>query len=361
VAYSKVEDGVVVYGASGIGACPVALYYDRQGMTGEPFPERLMQAFSEGVDNEQLILDMLQEKAPFTLLEKPELEFAGYKFGVYDEDRKVDYSDQVRVEAPVLPGVIVRAHLDGVCELVKVPEGWTREQDTDGKRFIVEAKALGDALWEKWKKVGIDIIDHYPWQVSAQMKGAGLPCVFVVGHKDKTGKVFEIDYKILDELPVKWIEVIKKIKMVEAGTIEDTDCPTPFMYPCPFFPLHNPLVQAGKTGMITLDDDNSDRQERVLLLSLAEQLEEHRVKEKHHKEMKDNAQKAVNEWLDEHGFKGGTLSVGAYIVNDIVSDKPGAINGGLMEEAGLDPDKYRGKGYTVRYATVTRKKDVASD
>lgn len=360
MAYSKIEtaeDGteLVVYGASGIGCCPVALYYDRQGLTPEPTPAWLQEAYNQGNDNEQLILAMFQERTPFTLLMHEESQALGYNLGEFDSDRGVDYSDQVRVEARVLPGVVVRAHLDGLCRLTLPDIGWTREQDTDGKLFIVEVKALGDTLWNAWKSKGVDIVPAYPWQVSAQMKGAGLPCVFVVGHKGKDGKVYEIDYRILDEPPIKWIDVIKKIGAVEKGTVEDTDCPSPFMYPCPYYPLHNPDLSKGNAGIVVMNDDNSIQTERVLFLSLVEEVERHRTSEKHHKEMKERAQKAANDWLDERALKGAKLDIGPYIVNDNVSPREGPVKADKLVADGIDITKYKGDGYEVRYVTLTKK------
>lgn len=365
MAYSRLEtvvnaqtgedDELVVYGASGLGACPVALYYDRQGITGEPTPDWLQTAYNQGNDNERLILDMFESRSPFTLLTDEQCVEAGYRFGEWDTDRGVDYSAQVRVETQVLPGVVVRAHLDGIGRITVPDIGWTRKQDKTGDLFIVEVKALGDALWDAWKTKGIEIVKSYPWQVSAQMKGAGLPCVFVVGHKDKDGKVYEIDWKFVDELPVKWIDVIKKIGKVEKGDIEDTDCPVPFMYPCPYYPLHNPDLSKGAAGIVVMNDENSTQQERILFLSLAEEVERHRAAEKHHKELKERAQAACNEWLDKAEVKGMKLDIGPYIANDVVQERDGAIRADLLVADGIDVNKYKGGKYTVRYVTLTKK------
>lgn len=360
MAYSKVEvaeDGTetVVYGASGIGSCPVALYYDRSGVTPEPPPQWLQDAYDQGNDNEDTILEMLQQRTPFTLLDLGDLVGYGYQMGEYDEDRQVDYSRQVRVEAKVLPGVIVRAHLDGIAMLRVIPEGWTREQDTTDKRFIVEVKALGDTLWERWKKVGINIIPSYPWQVSAQMKGAGLPCVFVVGHKNKEGRVFEIDYRIIDEPPVKWMEVIKKIGKVEKGDVDD-GCPLPLMYPCPYYPLHDPdAVAGGSRELVVLDDTNTTQTERTLLISLGEEYERHKAAEAHHKDLKSKAAANVAKWFDDHHMKGGVVKAGYWQITDIVQNKDGAIDFAKLFQ--MLPDKItlpKKPKYEVRYPNVKK-------
>lgn len=349
MAYTRVDDeGLVIYGASGLGACPVALYYDRQGVTAEAPPEWLQTAYNQGNDNEQVILSMLHTTVPaFRVLTPDECVDIGYQMGEYDEQRGVDYSQQVRVDAPVLPGVIVRAHLDGITKLETVPDGWTRDQDTVGKLFIVEAKALGDSLWTKWKSVGINVIASYPWQVSAQMKGAGLPCLFVVGHKDKNGRVFEIDYKFVDEPPVKWIDVIKKIKDIEAEKVEE--CPLPLMYPCPYYPLHNP--DNGKGNVVQLDDTNTDSTERMLLISLGEEYERHKIAEAHHKDLKKKAAEEVAKWFDEHRMKGGTVKAGAWQITDTVQQRTGAPDFDALPADIVIPKK---PGYEVRYPTVVK-------
>lgn len=360
MAYTKVEYGVnqetgeatetVVYGASGLGSCSVALYYDRQGVTPEPPPQWLQEAYNQGNENEGLILDMFQQATPFRLLDLGDVVGYGYSLGEYDEDRGVDYSNQVRVEAKVLPGVVVRAHLDGIAELTVPESGWIRDQDTTGKKFVVEVKALGDTLWQAWKARGINIISSYPWQVTAQMKGAGLPCIFVVGHKDKNGRVFEIDYKIIDEPPIKWMEVIKKIGAIEKEQVED--CPLPMMYPCPYYPLHNP--ENTRKDVVVLDDTNTDQTERLLLISLGEEYQRHLAAEKHHKELKAKASAEVAKWFDEHRMKGGTVKAGAWQITDIVQDKAGAIDFEKLMPMLGDVEVPHKPRYEVRYPGVTK-------
>lgn len=357
MAYTRVDDnGLVIYGASGLGACSQALLLDRLGVTGDPPPDWLAKAYSEGNDNEQIIVDMLRTTSVFHRVPNSVLEKEGYTFGEWDEDRGVDYSSQVRVEAKVIPGVVVRSHLDGIVELVKVPEGWTRDQDHDAKRFVLEVKAFGDSYWQTFQSKGLDGFPGYKLQVTAQMKGAGLPAIFCVGHKDKNGKVYEIKYEIVDDLPVKWMEVIGKINEVEKrikdSTLDGPDCELPLMYPCPYWRLHDPDL---KGVPVMLSDENSELTERTLLISLGEEYERHKAAEKHHKELKTKAAQGVQEWFDGKGLAGEKVEVGYWEIEDYKQPMPGGLDEEKMVKDGVEVEKYRKPGWTMRYPKVKKR------
>lgn len=348
MAWTWEHDGKVYYTASALGYCSKGLLYDRLGVTPEPPPEWLQQAFDQGSENEQRIVEMAHDSLIWRSVDKEQLAADGYEFGVYMEDRDKDYSDQVRVLANVTPGIVVQSHLDGVVEMWAKPVGFTNSSDL-GDRRVLEVKAFGDSLWEKFYRHGIKAFPHYEYQVAAQMKGAGLPGLFVVGHKGSDGKVFEIKEQYLDELPVKWMDVIRKILAIEAvveGRVENLACEKPLQYPCPYYKLHEP----DEIPMV------EDETERKLLISLAEEYERHRIAEKHHKDMKQRAGKAVAEFFDRRGEKGGKVRVGHWQVTDTVFMKEGAISADKLLETfpGFDVGKYRNSEYEVRYPTVTK-------
>lgn len=349
---TKEENGLVVYSASSIGRCPVALYYDRMGVTGEPTPDWLQAKYDEGVTNENLILRILHDQKIWVLQDKDTLEGLGYRFGEWDEDRQVDYREQVRVEAPVLPGIVVRAHLDGIAALPEIPEGFVLEGVVAGQYRVVEVKAFGEDLWDKFKRHGLAGFPLYQWQLASQMKGAGLnTALFVVGHKGTDGRVFEIGIEYVNSLPIKWLDVIQKINGIEqmVGGGDELACPKPLDYPCPYYKLHTedeiPVVE--------------DETERKLVISLAEEYERHRIAEKHHKDLKGIAGKAIAKFFDDRGEKGGKVKVGGYQVNDTVFEKEGNLSAEKLTAAmpGIDLSKYRNADYEVRYPTITRPGD----
>lgn len=343
-----IATGTIIYAASALGSCSKALVYDRLGVTAEPPPDWLQKAYDEGNDNEQRVIDLLELQKVWRVVDKARLLEAGYTFGEWMEDRQKDYSDQVRVNAAVLPGIVVRSHLDGVVEMAVRPEGWTREVDYVGVQRVLEVKAFGDSYWEKWKKEGIFGFPGYMYQVAAQMKGTGLGCVFAVGHKDKDGVVFEVGVEYIDVLPVKWLTVIQKIKAIEdviGDRIENLPCEKPLMYPCPFYKLHEP-------DEIPMVEDDTERR---LVISLAEEYERHRVAEKHHKDQKQRAGAAIAEFFDGRGEAGGKVRVGHWQVSDVSYVTEGPIDPNKLTEAfpGIDLSKYRKPSYTVRYPKVT--------
>ena len=188
--YTKeLADGRVCYSASSIGYCSAALYRDRLGVTHEPPPENIRRAWAEGNDNESRIIELLQSQKVWKALDFERLHKAGFGFGEYDSDRGQDYSRQVRVERSIGERIVVRAHLDGIGEMVAVPPLW-KDFMSVGDLAIIEAKAFGDSYWETWMRNREDktlsAFPNYAWQVSVQMIASGLPCVFVVGKKDKS-------------------------------------------------------------------------------------------------------------------------------------------------------------------------------
>lgn len=349
----ETEDGLVVYAASAVGNCSKALVYDRLGITQEPPPDWLQKAYDEGTSSENPILRSLEQQCVWALLNKDELTERGYEFGEYMEDRGKDYSDQVRVRAHVFPHVVVQAHLDGVGRMRSKPQGWTRETDELDHLRVVEVKAFGKTYWDRFIEKGLAGFPLYQWQMAVQMKGAGLPGLFVVGRKgETTGDIVEIKSEYVDELPVKWLDVIRKIGAIEAvveGRVEDIACEQPLQYPCPFYKLHD--GDAGEVG--TVEDDT----ERRLVISLAEEYERHRIAEKHEKDLKQRAGKSIAEFFDNRGEKGGKVKVGHWQVSDVVFERDGGWDEEAIRQAMPDSvqlDSLKKPKVEVRYPKVEK-------
>lgn len=354
----ELPNGNVVYRASSIGYCPLALYYDRQGVDHEPTPEWLQKAFDEGIDNEQRILDMLYSKTPlWKLYTVEELKNRGYQMGdVTGDPSGNDYSSQVRVEIPVGNVGVVRGHVDGVAYIWL--SGHKRYWETRG----VEAKAFGNSLWGLYKRKGLAGFPKYQWQVSVLMHGLGLPFLFVVGRKDDAGVVQEIDIEEVDEPPVSLGQIKGRVLGLEArlGSGNEPKCDIPFMYPCPFYQLHE--QEAGL-------EQGVDDVKLILLDSLADEYERHGRVAKEHNAKKREVGAAIQAFFDEEF---GTVEITAETagddrpkrsmllsrnrVTDVQYWQDGEVDPELLAKDGIEVDKYRKPGGTVRYPKVTPQK-----
>lgn len=347
----------VFYTASAIGSCTRALVYDRQGMSHEPTPEWLLDKFREGVENEQPILERLyRDKPGWKLYDKGELEARGFEFGVYLPDRDVDYSNQIRVRVPIGQRVIVQGHGDGVAYR------WLAGDERYGEGRVVEAKAFGPSYWDKFIRHGLAGFPYYQWQLTILMKGTGLPGLFVVGRKDDDGVVQEIKIEEVDELPVRWVEVIGKVMRVEKFVADGVvpDCELPLMYPCPFFPYHDEV-----------EGPDVDETKLFLLESLASEYDRHGKIAKEHNEKKRDIGKEIQAFFDEEF---GPLILGPeqaedpeakraprsvltpnLKITDVGYWNEGDIDGTRLAADGIDPAKYRKPGYPTRYPKVTKR------
>ena len=239
------EGDVLVLRASSFGSCPTALIAAGQGIEGEPPPAWLQVKFDEGNKNEPVILDWLTGK-------KPEWrDGSGAPLGVSLRDPLLDtsYRDlgtgmtraaddrQFTMEWEILPDVVIRGHLDGIGQVYV-----TGVEGVELGPIVVEAKAFGDALWDKWIRHGVSSMEGYAMQLSLYMIASGLPALFVVGHKDKAGDVFEVRMEHV-AAPLVGLGKIKKRAKVIFDGVESGVLPAgcdKYDYPCPYYKLHPP-------------------------------------------------------------------------------------------------------------------------
>lgn len=117
-------------------------------------PANILRAFEEGKKYESQILKRLQSDHGFII-----------------------YSAQVEGELVLPNDIVIRYHPDAIGRWPRFP---------DFKRWVVEIKALSDALWQKAVRNSVgDVIDEYEWQLSVMMHGEGLPGLWAPFNKGK--------------------------------------------------------------------------------------------------------------------------------------------------------------------------------
>lgn len=206
-------DGKIVYRASSLGACDRALVALARGMKPAPHPQWFQEVLDEGNKYEDTIRQMWAEKMPL--------------------DKPMVFVDQVELELTVLPGIVIRSHVDDVA--------------TNGElAYLREYKKFRDSTWPKFMSQGVECGANYPWQVSAMwhalvQDGYEVECDFVAGHL-VDDEIIEVEGKHLLSPPLPLKAIIKKIARVERLIDEgfdpmEVDCIK--SYPCGFWKLHD--------------------------------------------------------------------------------------------------------------------------
>ena len=190
------EDGVAVYRASSLGHCLRALMAARRGMEPLPFPDFMYDRFEEGNVAEPLIMSRFSDDNPdFTLLES---------------------QSQDQIVLNISDNVVVRGHIDGMA------------LDSNGRSYLVEAKALGPDWFKKFKKHGFaGLPDAYAWQVSIYMLALGTTNAVLVAGQKIDGVI-----KPESEFHYEWIrkplfdmdQIFARVMSVE-NNVESSDWP----------------------------------------------------------------------------------------------------------------------------------------
>lgn len=315
----EVPEGARVYSASSMGECTTALVARGIGYPAADMPEVLGVALEEGNRNEPVILDRLTRwhlrgadedgntsRTKWRVYVPGDYAALGIELGEYDPERDVDYTLQPRVWLPVTKTAVLRAHLDGIAAEVK--------QEQDGGRRVVEAKAFGDGYWGDFQHAGLAAFPGYEWQVSVQMYAAGfsllgvdagkdyMRALFVVGHKANEemaklhrcakGDVFEIAVVKVDEPPVKYGEILKRVLGVEQY-VKKQELPkcVEGRWPCAYFQLGEcegkPKVEAE-----TVDDEE--------FVGLCREYWTVSQDEKSAKSARASLRETIEKWLEAH-------------------------------------------------------------
>jgi len=179
-------DGTIVYRASSLGSCIRSLVaYRNQVATPRPHSAVMLERFAEGNRAEPQIVAWLGT--------------AGWV--VTDAGEA-----QVEYDLPVLPGVVVRCHPDGLAVRKGEPT-WTSQR-------VLEVKALSDGLADK----GLYALKHYPWQLSIEMLATGRKALYVVYNKgfDEVDER-SVVVKEIDVPPYSLAQVKARVAKVEAA------------------------------------------------------------------------------------------------------------------------------------------------
>lgn len=207
------DDGVIVYRASALGMCTKRLVHARLG--------------DERVD----------------------VEFPAWTAGqaaedwLADREKWQDVNRDVRLEMEVMPGVIVRGHVDHYVYRksfveIKSMSGmeWDKfwavhgESNRDGKELVLDGSAVwSDARTPLWGK--------YAWQMSAYMHATRTPLSVAIINRD----TLDVGFLLLNKPVVSRGRIARKILEIEL-LARDLDVPVACDlpgYPCPYFYAHD--------------------------------------------------------------------------------------------------------------------------
>lgn len=264
-----VEGDTIIYRASSVGNCIRGLAASRIGYDPADHPDWLLAKFAEGNTNEPVILAMLEAQRKYRVLE------------AIEHDYPVDDHGQIEVEVGIGSTVKVRGHLDGLAVEIAT-----------GEKYMVEAKALGKSFRAKYEKDGIKAFPYYATQLSLYMEATRCPALFVLGWKDKDGKVTDIHVEVFDKPPIPLIQMKARIAKIERAKAENRlpACDQE-QYPCQFYYLHEDKEEEVKAEDC-IEDEEADR--------WAHQLQRARVMEREAKALKKEASDALDEKLKTH-------------------------------------------------------------
>ena len=300
-----VESDRRVYRASMMGACVSVLAAHAAGYEPDDLPDSLKKGAQEGVDNEPVILEMLRQERELRSVTYPEMAelkergvIAGYGM-VPTSDGRGDVQVQVRMN--VGSGAEVRCHLDDLM----VPGGskpvWMGQPGDGGTLDLlrgIEVKAFGDALWNDWLKNKFDgkgLLAKYAWQVTAQRLSLGYPILFVVGHKNDVGLVYELDILEVDDPPVPAGQFkMKVIKADRAARNDDIPMCDDVSWPCAYH--HMPFHPDAAPLEVVADEELFAK-----CMALTEAGGERKIANEHYDEQK----RALDKYLADKGIARG--------------------------------------------------------
>lgn len=216
------EGGQVVYRASSVGQCVRALVASglgEQEVFGADRRALLDRSAAEGNLHEQAVIDKL-----------------------VGEGWKVIHAQET-VEIPVIPGVIVRGHTDGVLQSPHHPN----------PQVLLEVKSMSTKQFDKWMKRRFDAFPKYAFQISAYMRAhPDLDALYVVKRREDG----LLDRSALSHSlpPVQWSVIRKKITTAERWRRkgELPPCDVKDQWGCPFFYLHE---EADLEEVVIPDDE----------------------------------------------------------------------------------------------------------
>lgn len=237
-----VENGHVIYRASGLGSCVKSLVALGMGMTPSDHPAWLYEKFQQGIDGEPVVIDML--KSNWRIMDEREGHYYNWDDG------------QLYVEVPVGQHVTIRGHADGIGTCYKAPVLELGESEwVTGDKRVIEVKCVS----EDYARVILDTLPPlYEVQVSVYGGFFKLPVMLALGIKDNDGKVVNVVTQMWDEPPMSMSQVKQRVMFIEQCIAEGElpEC-SHKQYPCPFQFLCDDVVDA-KGRARTKDEDLED-------------------------------------------------------------------------------------------------------
>lgn len=254
------ENGTLIIRASALGgSCLWELAAAGQGYPPATLPESLVRAFRAGHELEPVIIKMLAEDYEFQFVTHQE------------EGHLLIPLDDVVVK--------IRYHSDGIAWIL-YPAG---TPSLGGHQRVVEAKALGNDLWQKAVRGSVgDCIDEYPWQLSVMMYATGLPGVWAAYNKGIPEKMVDgfpmqelcedqgkLHLEWVDMPPISYEEIVAKVKAIkEAVEGEDVvssgkQCDDPGHWPCRYLHLR-PEQEDGRAEYVEVDPDDRDKLDELV-------------------------------------------------------------------------------------------------
>lgn len=305
-----------VYRASGVGSCVKALVAALMGYEEQRYPkaEKIMEdAAREGNLHERSILEYMREQ--------------GWDIG----------GSQAPFSVRVIPGVIIRGHVDGFGTHEDYPE----------EEFVVEAKTMSNDRFKLWKAEGWAAFRGYAWQISAYMKATGLRGLYAIKNRNSG----EVIWFILDEPPVKWGTIREHLIRAEMAYLkgdlppcDDVDAGEKFF--CPYVYLHD-VEEDDDVGL--LDDVTG-----AVIANLAEQHWDltQKIKPLQAKlKVLEPQRKAVGKDLEPH-MLGKKVEAGGFEVTRVDQTRKKLDLATIAEDLDIDVDELKAryeKPYKVTY------------
>lgn len=212
------SDSLYIYRASELGSCDKALIAKRMGYEKDESVYRKGSAistiFREGDLHETAVVEKYREEL-------------GHEITL----------QQHEINIPIMQGVIVQGHLDGVIKLNHPELNSAMNRFLNG--YVLEIKSMGADPFKEFKKHRMDtpgLIQKYKWQFSAYMIAMERPLLLVVKNRN-TGEIIEVQ---IDEPYYSLADIRLRILRLEAASRSGelpVNCVNP-QYPCPFYYLH---------------------------------------------------------------------------------------------------------------------------
>lgn len=240
---TEANDGIIEFRASSFGYCIGALVRARLGVTPSPPPDLMLERYQESHDFEREVLVAGLGVDWVEVVAESELSRLGQLVDGRNGERQVETTIEWGAAGN---GKRVTCHPDAF-----VRRGAKKSEGELAPLHVCEVKFLGP---DKYNEVvggverdgmrGLGL--GYAWQASIEMLSTGLPLLYIIGQKDRTGADGEVKlasppivYEFAE--PCFTLKDVKMRVMEVEGWVARGDmppCPVPFDYPCGYWKEH---------------------------------------------------------------------------------------------------------------------------